>query len=67
MYAFGFLPGPLELIIIFGVLLVPLILGLAIFLIVRQSGSSRAGPPCPHCGSWTVPGAAFCHRCGNSL
>ena len=67
MYAYFGAPGPLELIIIFGMLLAPLVLALVIFLILRKSGSSRANPPCPHCGSWTVPGAAFCHRCGNSL
>ena len=66
MYAF-FAPGPIELIIISVMLLGPLVLALVIWLIVRQSGASRANPPCPRCGSWTVPGAGFCHRCGNPL
>jgi hypothetical protein len=67
MYAFGFVPGPMELLIIFGVLLGPLVLLVVIYLIARKAGSSRAKPPCPRCGSWTVPGAGFCHRCGNPL
>ena len=67
MYGYFGMPGPLELLIIFGILLGPLVLALVIYLIARKAGSSRASPPCPRCGSWTLPGAAFCHRCGNPL
>jgi uncharacterized OB-fold protein len=61
------MPGPLELIIIIGILLTPLVLALVAYLIARKGVSYGAGPRCPQCGSETVPGAAFCYRCGNQL
>ena len=67
MYSYFGMPGPLELLIIFAMLLGPLIALVLVFLIVRKAGSSGANPPCPRCGSWTLPGAGFCHRCGNPL
>ena len=67
MCAYFGIPGPLELILLLGIVLGPLVLALVVFLIARRAGSSRASPPCPQCGSWVVPGAGFCHRCGNRL
>ena len=63
----AFMPGPLELLIILAMLLGPLVVLVVVFLVARNAGSSRANPPCPQCGSWTVSGAGFCHRCGNPL
>ena len=62
-----FAPGPIELIIILGVVLFPLVLAAVVYLAVRYAMPKRATPPCPQCGSWTVAGAGFCHRCGSQL
>ena len=71
MYAY-FMPGPAELIIMLFMGLICLGVPIAVVIVVlamsRKSGSSMPGSaPCPNCGTHVVPGARFCHQCGNSL
>lgn len=66
------MPGPLEIIIVLFIGLicvgVTVALVVAVFMIGRKSGRATPdSPPCPNCGSHVVPGAKFCHQCGNSL
>ena len=71
MIGFVGLPGPFEMLIILGILLIlgaPLFVVAAIFFFARKTPSTRiSGPSCPSCGGWTVPQANYCPWCGTPL
>jgi predicted amidophosphoribosyltransferase len=68
MLAYFGAPGPLELLIILGMVLCPLVVLIVVLRIARKSGAPRANPtPCPNCGGWIVGQANFCPNCGTPL
>lgn len=65
--SFG-MPGPLELLILGLICVVPLIAAIVLVVVLRASKSaSPPSPPCTKCGGWTVPGTKFCPHCGSPL
>lgn len=65
------MPGPMEIMIIAGMCGLPLIVGLVVLAVLAsnkgRSAGPQAGPPCSHCGGWTVPQANYCQWCGKPL
>lgn len=67
-----FMPGPLELLIIALILLVPLlaVVGVVVAVVASRSRGGRpAGNliPCPDCGRMVSPHAVQCPQCGRPM
>ena len=65
-----FMPGPMELLILVvigGVCGAPVVILLALLATGKLRCSRRESTPCPSCGGWTLPGASFCHQCGEPV
>ena len=64
------MPGPLEITIIFLILVMLGLWGLIVIVRLvtgKLSSSKPQSPPCPSCGGWTFPGTRFCPHCGSPI
>jgi hypothetical protein len=61
-----FSPGPMELLILGMICVLPLVAAVVLVVVLR-SAKPAPPPPCAKCGGWTVPGTKFCPHCGSAL